>query len=42
MTRDEGVWATTSTRQAYRRFGSDVTVIEAGPQLVGREDPDVA
>ena len=28
--------------QAYRRFGSRVTVIEAGPQLVGREDPDVA
>lgn len=28
--------------QAYRRFGSRVTVIEAGPQLVGREDRDVA
>ncbi|MET2830915.1 mercuric reductase [Mesorhizobium shangrilense] len=28
--------------QAYRRFGSRVTVIEAGPQLVGREDGDVA
>jgi pyruvate/2-oxoglutarate dehydrogenase complex dihydrolipoamide dehydrogenase (E3) component len=28
--------------QAYRRFGSRVTVIEHGPQLVGREDPDVA
>jgi len=28
--------------QAYRRFGSRVTVIEAGPQLVGREDSDVA
>jgi len=28
--------------QAYRRFGSRVTVIEAGPQLMGREDPDVA
>src|SRR5262249_18232311 len=28
--------------QAYRRFGSDVTVIEHGPQLLGREDPDVA
>src|SRR5918996_5335574 len=28
--------------QAYRRFGSQVTVIEAGPQLMGREDPDVA
>jgi pyruvate/2-oxoglutarate dehydrogenase complex dihydrolipoamide dehydrogenase (E3) component len=28
--------------QAYRRFGSRVTVIEQGPQLMGREDPDVA
>ena len=28
--------------QAYRRFGSQVTVIEAGSQLMGREDPDVA
>jgi pyruvate/2-oxoglutarate dehydrogenase complex dihydrolipoamide dehydrogenase (E3) component len=28
--------------QAYRRFGSRVTVIERGPQLVGREDPDAA
>ncbi len=28
--------------QAYRRFGSRVTVIEHAPQLVGREDPDVA
>src|SRR5262245_58281141 len=28
--------------QAYRRFGSRVTVIEHGPQLIGREDPDVA
>jgi pyruvate/2-oxoglutarate dehydrogenase complex dihydrolipoamide dehydrogenase (E3) component len=28
--------------QAYRRFGSDVTVIEAGPQLMGREDIDVS
>ena len=27
--------------QAMRRFGSQVTVIEAGPQLAGREDPDV-
>jgi len=30
------------TAQAYRRFGSRVTVIEAGPQLMTREDPDVA
>ena len=28
--------------QAYRRFGSRVTAIEAGPQLMSREDPDVA
>src|SRR5437588_3489955 len=28
--------------QAYRRFGSRVTVVEYGPQLAGREDPDVA
>src|SRR6516162_851498 len=28
--------------QAYRRFGSAVTVIEPGPQPMSREDPDVA
>jgi pyruvate/2-oxoglutarate dehydrogenase complex dihydrolipoamide dehydrogenase (E3) component len=28
--------------QAYRRFGSRVTVIQNGPQLMEREDPDVA
>src|SRR4051812_13468435 len=28
--------------QAFRRFGSRVTVVEYGPQLLGREDPDVA
>jgi pyruvate/2-oxoglutarate dehydrogenase complex dihydrolipoamide dehydrogenase (E3) component len=28
--------------QAYRRFGSRVTIIEQGPQVVGQEDPDVA
>src|SRR5262249_30383486 len=28
--------------QAYRRFGSRVTVLEHGPQLLGREDPDVS
>jgi pyruvate/2-oxoglutarate dehydrogenase complex dihydrolipoamide dehydrogenase (E3) component len=28
--------------QAFRRFGSDVTVIEHGAQLASREDPDVA
>jgi len=28
--------------QAYRRFGSRVTVIQHGPQLMDREDPDVS
>jgi pyruvate/2-oxoglutarate dehydrogenase complex dihydrolipoamide dehydrogenase (E3) component len=28
--------------QAFRRFGSGVTIVEHGPQLAGREDPDVA
>ena len=28
--------------QAYRRFGSEVTIIEGGPQLMGREDADIA
>jgi pyruvate/2-oxoglutarate dehydrogenase complex dihydrolipoamide dehydrogenase (E3) component len=28
--------------QTYRRFGSEVTVIEAGPRLIGREDEDVS
>jgi pyruvate/2-oxoglutarate dehydrogenase complex dihydrolipoamide dehydrogenase (E3) component len=28
--------------QAYRRFGSKVTIIESGPQLMGREDFDVS
>ena len=28
--------------QAYRRFGSEVTVIEVGPRLIGREDEDVS
>ena len=28
--------------QAFRRFGSEVTVLEFGTQLLGREDPDVA
>ena len=27
--------------QAMRRFGSRVTIIEAGPQLASREDPDI-
>jgi pyruvate/2-oxoglutarate dehydrogenase complex dihydrolipoamide dehydrogenase (E3) component len=28
--------------QMYRRFGAEVTVVEMGPRLVGREDPDVS
>jgi pyruvate/2-oxoglutarate dehydrogenase complex dihydrolipoamide dehydrogenase (E3) component len=28
--------------QMFRRFGSDVTIIQHGDQLLGREDPDVA
>jgi pyruvate/2-oxoglutarate dehydrogenase complex dihydrolipoamide dehydrogenase (E3) component len=28
--------------QAYRRFGSRVTVVEPGPRIMSREDPDVA
>jgi len=28
--------------QAYRRFGSRVTIIDHGPRLAGREDPDVS
>jgi len=28
--------------QAFRRFGSQVTILESGTQLLGREDPDVA
>jgi pyruvate/2-oxoglutarate dehydrogenase complex dihydrolipoamide dehydrogenase (E3) component len=27
--------------QAYRRFGSEVTVVDHGPRLMAREDPDV-
>jgi pyruvate/2-oxoglutarate dehydrogenase complex dihydrolipoamide dehydrogenase (E3) component len=28
--------------QVYRRFGSEVTVIEFGPRLISREDEDVS
>lgn len=28
--------------QMYRRFGSEVTVIEMGPRLIGREDEDIS
>jgi pyruvate/2-oxoglutarate dehydrogenase complex dihydrolipoamide dehydrogenase (E3) component len=28
--------------QIYRRFGSQVTIVEKTPQIIGREDPDVS
>ena len=28
--------------QMFRRFGSEVTILEAGPRLIGREDADVS
>lgn len=28
--------------QMYRRFGSEVTIVERGPALIGRDDPDVS
>jgi pyruvate/2-oxoglutarate dehydrogenase complex dihydrolipoamide dehydrogenase (E3) component len=28
--------------QIFRRFGSDVTIVEMGPRLIGREDEDVS
>ncbi|MFN8023375.1 MAG: mercuric reductase [Acidimicrobiales bacterium] len=28
--------------QMFRRFGADVTIVEHGPRLVGREDPEVS
>lgn len=28
--------------QMFRRFGSKVTIVQQGPQLLGREDPDIA
>lgn len=28
--------------QLFRRLGSEVTIVQRGPQLLGREDPDVA
>jgi pyruvate/2-oxoglutarate dehydrogenase complex dihydrolipoamide dehydrogenase (E3) component len=37
-----GGYAGLELAQAYRRFGSSVTIIESGPQLMGREDIDVS
>jgi len=28
--------------QIYRRFGSEVTIVEMGPRLIAREDEDVS
>ena len=28
--------------QIYRRFGSEITIVEMGPRLIGREDEDVS
>ena len=28
--------------QMYRRFGSEVTIVETGPRLIGREDQDIS
>jgi pyruvate/2-oxoglutarate dehydrogenase complex dihydrolipoamide dehydrogenase (E3) component len=37
-----GGYAGLELAQAYRRFGAEVTVVEAGTQLMGREDPDAS
>lgn len=28
--------------QMFRRFGAEVTIVEKGPSLIGREDPDIS
>ena len=37
-----GSYVGLETAQIYRRFGSEVTVIEFGPRLISREDEDVS
>jgi pyruvate/2-oxoglutarate dehydrogenase complex dihydrolipoamide dehydrogenase (E3) component len=37
-----GGYAGLELAQAYRRFGSEVTIIEVGTQLMGREDADAS
>lgn len=37
-----GGYAGLELAQAYRRFGSEVTIVEGGPQVMGREDADAA
>jgi pyruvate/2-oxoglutarate dehydrogenase complex dihydrolipoamide dehydrogenase (E3) component len=36
-----GGYAGLEFAQAYRRFGSKVTIVEVGPDIMSREDPDV-
>ena len=37
-----GSYVSLEFAQMYRRFGSEVTIIEKGPRLAGREDEDVS
>jgi pyruvate/2-oxoglutarate dehydrogenase complex dihydrolipoamide dehydrogenase (E3) component len=37
-----GSYVSLEFAQMYRRFGSEVTVIEKGPRLAGREDADIS
>ena len=37
-----GSYVSLEFAQMYRRFGSEVTVIEKGPRLAGREDQDIS
>jgi pyruvate/2-oxoglutarate dehydrogenase complex dihydrolipoamide dehydrogenase (E3) component len=37
-----GGYAGLELSQAYRRFGSQVTIVESGPQVMSREDADVS
>jgi pyruvate/2-oxoglutarate dehydrogenase complex dihydrolipoamide dehydrogenase (E3) component len=37
-----GGYAGLELAQAYRRFGAEVTIVEAGTQLMGREDADAS
>jgi pyruvate/2-oxoglutarate dehydrogenase complex dihydrolipoamide dehydrogenase (E3) component len=37
-----GGYVAVELAQAYRRFGSRVTILESGPRIMAREDPDVA
>jgi pyruvate/2-oxoglutarate dehydrogenase complex dihydrolipoamide dehydrogenase (E3) component len=37
-----GGYVSLELSQAFRRFGSEVTVVEEGPRLASREDPDIS